>query len=50
MVIASIVFAITGLILPLTVVGSIVGVPLLVLAMLLAAGAYFKHRRNPAST
>lgn len=50
MVLASIVLAVTGLILTLTVVGSIIGIPLLVLALFFAAGAYFKHRRDPAST
>ena len=50
MVLAAIVLAVTGLILTLTVVGSIVGIPLLVLALFFAAGAYFKRRRNPAST
>jgi hypothetical protein len=50
MVLAAIVLAVTGIILTLTVVGSILGVPLLVLALFFAAGAYFKHRRSPAST
>ena len=50
MVLASIALGLTGIVLIFTVVGSIIGIPLLLLSFLFAIGAWMKHRRDPASS
>jgi len=44
MIVASIVLAVLGVILTFTVVGSIIGLPMLVLAVILGVGAWIKTR------